>query len=628
MKKDRKGIRQRYRDLSVKKFFGISLCLFLFPVLLLQLVYIRASISNMNGQINTQIYNNLSQVSEKFMIKLESYKDTVYQIYSDKDIIRNLEKYHNADDAEQAYRFFLLNERLKQFVESKKGIRCISLICTNGESVTYDAQSGSALDNIWRDYEDLRLTVPYQQTSGKSEVVLIPTQNISTEGKTESLFFLGKELYNTENLEQGVVGTLIIGIEEKELDHICNGTFQPDSRSVNFITDAEGFVLSFPDVEQIGKKMTVQEDVLAFIESADMFECKKLYSNWYQNDETGWIFHNVYDQDYVMRDINVLQAIYWVLLAVDVLAIALFINSTNRYYVEYLKKIIEGIRQINEGNLDVRLVVDRQNELGQIGDNFNHMVDRVRSLIKEVEMMSEKKNQAEIKALEAQINPHFLYNTLDAINWMAVRNNEFEISKMISNLGSILRYSTNQSNEQVEIVETEEWLKAYVSLYQLRYGHSFEFKICVEHEVRHIKIYKLLIQPIVENAIIHGIKDTEGGMLRVDIGLSQQPGRIHVIVEDNGAGMDKEKVDFYNRKDREWNRSERIGLANVFERIQLYYGEAGGWHISSMEGLGTIIELILPFYENLQNHSVEKDGNIQDEFLEEDIEEQMNNNFY
>ncbi len=605
--KSKRHTRQRYKDWSFRKFFGISLCLFLFPVLLLQLIYVRASISNMNENVNEQIYNNLLQVSEKFNLKLESYEDTVYQIYSDKEIIKNLEQYHQADDIEQAHRFYQLNERLKQFVESKKGIRSISLICPTGESITYDTHSGSALDNIWRDYKDLRLIPPYQKTHGKSEMVLIPTQNIVSGGKLESLFFLGKELYNTENLEQGMIAVLIIGIEEEELDNICNGTFYPDSHSVNFMSDTYGYVCSFPDIEQIGKTLTVQEDVLEFIESANIFESKNLFSNYYQDEKTGWIFHNVYDQDYMMHDINMLQTIYWSLFVADVLVVFLFIQSINRYFSDYLKQIIEGIRQVNEGNLNVRLVVDRKDELGQIGENFNHMVDRIKTLIEEVTEISEKKNRAEIKALESQINPHFLYNTLDAINWMAVRRDEFEISKMISNLGFILRYSMNQSNELVEISETEEWLKSYVALYQLRYGYSFQFEIYVEDEVRHLMIYKLLIQPIVENAIIHGLKDMEGGMLRVDIGFAEQQECIHVIVEDNGVGMEKEKVDFYNQREREWSRSERIGLANVFERMQLYYGKKGQWHISSMEGLGTIMELILPIGRNIQENLPSED---------------------
>ena len=156
------------------------------------------------------------------------------------------------------------------------------------------------------------------------------------------------------------------------------------------------------------------------------------------------------------------------------------------------------------------------------------MATEVKNLVQEVTEISEKKNQAEIKALESQINPHFLYNTLDAINWMAVKRDEYEISKMISGLGMILRYSMNQSNQMVAIYEMEEWLQSYVSLYQLRYGNSFEFKIHVEEEVKELRMYKLLLQPILENAILHGIRDMEGGLLRIDIGMAEQPGKIHV----------------------------------------------------------------------------------------------------
>ncbi len=594
MEKSRRGITQRYKDMGFKKFFAISLCLFLFPVLLLQIVYIRTSISSMNEQVNEQVSVNLKQVSEKFTLLLDSYEDMVWQIYSDKEIIRNLEQYHEADDTKQAYLFYLLNERLKQFVESKKGIRNISLICSTGESITYDDQSGSALDNLWRDYEDLRQIPPYQQTQNKSEIVLISTINFTDGDNTESLFFLGKELYNTENLEQGVVATLIIGIAEQELENICNGSFGLKTPNVNFISDKYGAVVSFPDVAQIGTVVSDQYDVMNFIGGLNMFEGKNLFCSYYRDWKTGWIFHNVYDQDYTMHDINVMQMIYWMLFVADILVVLLFTNSVNRYYVNYLNQIIEAIRQVNQGNMDVRLVVDRRDELGQIGENFNYMMDRVKSLIAEVTEISEKKNQAEIKALESQINPHFLYNTLDAINWMAVRKDEIEISKMISNLGMILRYCMNQSNEQVDISGMEEWLKAYVSLYQLRYGYSFEFEIYVEPEVRHVKVYKLLVQPIVENSIIHGLKDLEGGLLRVDIGFAEQPGRIHVIVEDNGAGMEPEEVEFFNRKNAEWSRSEQIGLANIFERMQLYYGEEGEWHISSVKGLGTVMELLFP----------------------------------
>jgi two-component system sensor histidine kinase YesM len=286
--------------------------------------------------------------------------------------------------------------------------------------------------------------------------------------------------------------------------------------------------------------------------------------------------------------------IYWFLLLLDVFVVLIFINSINHYFINYLNQIMEGIRQVEKGNFDVQLVVDRRDEFGRIGENFNHMTGTVKELIQEVQEISQKKTKAEIKALEYQINPHFLYNTLDAINWMAVEKNEFEISRMVSNLGFILRYSINKENERVKLSDVEEWLKSYVPLYQIRYGYSFEFQIYMEDEVREKKIHKFLIQPIVENAILHGIKDMEGAVLQVNIGLDEQSGRIHIIVEDNGIGMEKEKIDIYNQRDRTWTGTDRIGLANIFERIQLYYGEKGEWHISSVEGMGTIMEFLLP----------------------------------
>ncbi len=600
MHKNRKNIRQWYKDLSFrKKFLSISLGVFILPVFLIQMFFSEVSIRSMDSQVNELTRNNLIQISKEFSLKLESYTDIVYQASLDRELTGSLAQYHRAGKREQASLYFVINERLKQYVESRGEIRSISLVCKTGESITYDSETGSALDNLWRDYPDLRLTVPYRMTAGKNEVVLVPTQRFAKKGEDEKIFFIGKELYDTENLEEGAVASFIMGIYERELEEICNGKKSglEQGNSANFITDAEGRIISFPDEVYIGQDMPIDGEALDYIRRVEMFDGWDLDSISYQDPESGWIFHNVYDGNYIMKDVRHIQNIYAALLTLDVLVVILFINSINHYFTTYLSKIMDAIRQVEQGNLDVRLKVDRRDELGRIGENFNRMATEVKHLIQEVTEISEKKNQAEIKALESQINPHFLYNTLDAINWMAVKRDEYEISKMISSLGLILRYCMNQSNQMAAILEVEEWLKSYVSLYQLRYGNSFAFKMHVEEEAREAKIYKLLLQPILENAILHGIKDMEGGLLQIDIGLAEQPGKIHVAIEDNGMGMDGEKVRFYNQRDVEWVGEKGIGLANVFERIQLYYGKEGSWHISSIEGVGTIVELLIPILE-------------------------------
>ena len=126
------------------------------------------------------------------------------------------------------------------------------------------------------------------------------------------------------------------------------------------------------------------------------------------------------------------------------------------------------------------------------------------------------RRDAEIRALEAQINPHFLYNTLDSINWMAIEREQYDISRMVRNLGVILRYSINKSNQMTSMEEVADWLEKYVSLQQMRFNQSFRFELNIEERAKKVMIHKLLLQPFVENSIIHGFKGMEkGGVLRV-----------------------------------------------------------------------------------------------------------------
>ncbi len=178
---------------------------------------------------------------------------------------------------------------------------------------------------------------------------------------------------------------------------------------------------------------------------------------------------------------------------------------------------------MQNGNLDIQVHVDTEDEMGQIADNFNTMTGKVKNLIAEVTEITQKQKNAEIRALEAQINPHFLYNTLDSINWMAIEKEEYEISKMLRNLGIILRYSINKSNQMVTIAEMADWLEKYVSLQKMRFNNAFICEVYVSEEAKNIRIHKLLIQPFVENAILHGFKGIEGGgILRVDIIMSRE----------------------------------------------------------------------------------------------------------
>ncbi|MBO5373129.1 MAG: histidine kinase [Lachnospiraceae bacterium] len=595
MKLSRKNIKQWYSSLNFqKKLLSFCIIVWVLPVFVMQSISVSVSIVHLNEQIEELTKNNLNQISERFSLTLESYRDVVYQIYADETIVENLIKYSKANERERAAIFFEVNERIKQFVGTKKSVRSISLICKDGESITYDKQTDSALDNIWRNYEDLREIKPYRMIQEHSGIVLISTEQIIDNGERTDIFFLGKEIYDTKDLSRGPIAKVVMGIQEDVLSSICDMEENLEGRSVNFIADAEGKIVSFPQKDYIGELVDGREGACALIRQTGMFSGKELGSSSYVDEETGWTFYNVYDKEYIMRPVSNMLMMYVFWLIIAFILIAVFMRSANRSFTVQLNEIIKGIHQVEKGNFDVVLEVNTQDEFGQIGQHFNSMTQRVKTLVAEMQEISEKKSQAEIRALESQINPHFLYNTLDAINWLAIGKGEYEISTMLGNLGVILRYTMRQSNGLASIAEVEDWLKSYVELYQLRYNNSFCFKMYVEPEVREVKIYKLLLQPILENAILHGIKDVENGVIQVDVGWVEESSKVYIAVEDNGVGMDESLVNYYNSHSKEYAEKESIGMANVFERISLYYGKEGNWHISSVKGKGTIVELTFP----------------------------------
>lgn len=596
MMKGIKGFRQEYKNLSFrKKLFLIFVVICALPIAGFQLVSMQISVSHLSNQVDELITTNLNQTSERFSMTLDAYTDVVYQIYADDSIAQNLVAYQNAGTMEKTALFYDIKEKVKQFAEMKNGIRCISLICPSGDSITYDKQTNSAVDNIWRDYQDIREIEPYRLTSGRQGVRLIPTRLIQDNGDKVALFFLGKDIYSSEDMDRGVIATVIMGISSDVLDDICKNN-NADVENVNFITDASATLISFPQEEYLGYTIKDAKDACELVERSEIItgSKKRLTCSWYKDEEYEWTFYNVYDYNSMMRPIIKVQHLYWFLLVMDLVVVILLVMLVSQSFVGYLVKIIDGIHQVENGNFDAQIEVDRKDEFGQIGEHFNVMTKSVKTLMDEVVDISEKKNQAQIKALEAQINPHFLYNTLDAINWMAVEHEEYEISRMLGNLGYILRYTMNQNNVMVKVSEAEEWVKSYVALYQLRYRYAFEFQISVEPEVKSVYIYKLLLQPIIENAILHGIKDVEGGIVRVDISRMEEKDKLYIIVEDNGCGMEADKVAYYNERARQSASGGRIGLTNVFERIALYYGTEGSWHINSVEGMGTTVEILLP----------------------------------
>lgn len=568
------------------------------PLLVSQVLMLYVISNNMKGKVDELMVNQLVQISERTELTIDVYANLIYQIYSDDEIIEHIVNCQEASPEMRTRAYREICGRIQQYGLSTGGIECISIVLESGEDITYDFGLASAVDNLWEEYEDKKSIEPYRLAQEISaNIAVLPTERILRGGKEKRIFHISKQMYDFADMQKGTIGTVIMSVNESVLNDVCSTAQENgETYAINFIADKGGNILTYPDPFYSGIRLSEERTVKEFVEKTGVLDGKTIAIHQYENENLGWYFYNVYDEDYILWDIRHIQYLT-IVIGVALLMASLFLI---RYTVKLIEKstqsIVAGIVEAQRGNLNVKVDVRSQDEMGQIANNFNTMTGKLQELIEEVKEVTIKQKDAEIRALEAQINPHFLYNTLDSINWMAIEKGEYEISRMVRNLGVILRYSVDKSNKMATIAEMADWLEKYVSLQRMRFNDAFACEIFVQPETEKMRIYKLLLQPFVENAIIHGFKEIEyGGMLRVDIMLSQSQNELDIIIEDNGRGIPRDVVEKFNDQETAGQDDVvSIGLYNAFSRMRMYYGNNASWNVSSIPEVGTIITLKIP----------------------------------
>lgn len=322
---------------------------------------------------------------------------------------------------------------------------------------------------------------------------------------------------------------------------------------------------------------------------------QKLMLSYRKSSLFGWYIVGITKADEVFNSVYRIK-IYaiWIVLCTIIM---LFVVSyfINRLFIKPIKKISEGMNIINAGNLQVRVNVESKDEIGYLAASFNNMSERIEQLIKNLVLTENSKKQYEFKVLQAQINPHFLYNTLNSINMMAILNKVDEIHPMIVSLVNLLQSSIDKVGEYITVREELENLKSYVYILKARYPDKFDVFYDIDTSADQYKTLKLILQPLIENAIFHGIIPDEGkGSVHVKVSCAEQV--LTYEVEDSGVGMDSSLTNsiLYAGPQMHEQGFNRIGLRNVHERIQLYFGKRWGCTIESQKGKGTRVTVCFP----------------------------------
>ena len=285
--------------------------------------------------------------------------------------------------------------------------------------------------------------------------------------------------------------------------------------------------------------------------------------------------------------------IFWLLLAVAVLLVFVFlIYKVTEPVMVSVNEIVDAMKNLEKDNFREKLAIKENDsiEIQKISEGFNDMTERIYHLIGQVKQSALEQKNAEISALEAQIDPHFLYNILDTINWKAIENEQYEISEMLVALAEILRYAINDAGELTTIEAEKVWLEKYILLQQEKLGEKIELIFKIPEELETYKIHKMLLQPFVENAIKYSFRGCKGEH-RLTIEAVKAEEQLHLIIVNNGQCIEKVRLKELNEGTKIKNH---LGISNVRKRLELYYGEDTAVYFENILSGGVKVHLFIP----------------------------------
>jgi two-component system sensor histidine kinase YesM len=278
--------------------------------------------------------------------------------------------------------------------------------------------------------------------------------------------------------------------------------------------------------------------------------------------------------------------------AISLLTCLAFAYGMARRMSTPIIELVKGMKRVSRGDFSARVSAVGNDEFGLLGSGFNQMTERIEKLLQSVKEEQRRFRIAESKALQAQINPHFIYNTLDLIKWSAKMNETAQVSTIVTQLGRLLRGVIHVKREKVSVREELELVDSYLNIQKIRFSDRLFFHFRIDPDIMEATIPRFTIHPLVENAIVHGFENKNGKMFLVVSGYIRDGNLVFEII-DNGIGMTPETIEriFSERN------GDSTGILNVHKRIQLYYGESYGIRISSEPDKGSVVTVVMPWQD-------------------------------
>lgn len=567
-------------------FFSMSITIALMVFLIISISYTQGTITENSKYYTMQLIEQVNGDIDSYI----DYMENISRLISkNKDVIDYLyDENATADELEQI-RIRVISQ-FQTISDARDDIYNIAVLSDNGRNVIND---GKDQLNPYADIGEAKWYVKARESNGIAVLFSSHVQNaIKDDYKWVVTLSCGIQNPNTGAIE----GVLFVDLNYSVINNLCEG-ISLGSKGYVFIIDSEGKIVYHPRQTLLysGLKSEKVEEVLngnkTNFTTAEGEE-SKLYTVC-TSEKTGWTVVGVAYISELMAGREETQLAYLLMALFLIIISGIIAIILSSEITKPLKELANSMKAVQEGHFEhAEIEILDRNEIGMLSNSFNIMTRKIKELMEEIVREQKEKRKSELKALQSQINPHFLYNTLDSIIWMSESGKNQEVVLMTSSLAKLFRQSISNEDEIVSIYSEAGYTKSYLTIQKMRYKDKLEFEIDIADDILEESIVKLVLQPLVENAIYHGIKYKEGkGLVRIT--GSREEDDIILRIEDNGKGMDEETLKNIFQK-KENSKSSGVGINNVNNRLKLYYGSNYGLRYTSQIDEGTIVEVRIP----------------------------------
>ncbi|MDD9269773.1 sensor histidine kinase [Paenibacillus sp. GCM10023248] len=585
--------------------------------IIIPLFVLGTAVYTVSQQLIEKKYGDLTEVTLQaisrniyYMFKEANYfsdfwmvKDSIQGIY------RTIDEVKPGEEAPSSYDLNTFDTLLRGSILTYSPIQSVVIYNNAGSSFSAGRTSGSALP--WATLAGSTAFEQIKELNGSP--LWIGPSEYKELGAGRGEFYqarMVKDFWTMDNL-----GFMLLKFRFNELDQIFKSFNTTESSSKRYLLVNKSGLIFYDNkqdleganvLQLLGGKLDLRQGNQSF--QANFQNEKSLVSLYHLNiNQMGvqdWSVVSITSWKYVAGEIETIMKLVAGITFVCLFFALVYNLVFVRRIVQLILRMLSSMKKVERGDLTTRMEESGKDETSALARGFNSLVVRVEDLLEEVKLQQDRKNKAELMLLQAQIKPHFLFNTLESINVLAIQNQGRKVSQMVYRLGNLLRIGM-ENREEITLGQELEHLKSYLEIQEFRFEDQFRYVIEADPAAMPFNILKLTLQPLVENALQHGFEPIDY-MGIITVTVADEGERIGLYVADNGVGISHEKLakfhyrtelatPFHEILGANVNEERRgLGVSNVADRIRIQYGSRYGMFICSMEGHGTTIKIVIP----------------------------------